>query len=66
MCTLSCEGNVSPDAQSQQQPGKSALAKAEGVPVQGIFAVFGSPQMLEVAKHDMRRPTAGPIPCLVG
>ncbi len=40
--------------------------KAEGVPVQGIFAVAGSPKMLEVAKHDMRRPAAGPVPRLVG
>ncbi|KAA6416895.1 MAG: hypothetical protein FRX49_13136 [Trebouxia sp. A1-2] len=32
----------------------------------GIFAVSGSPKMLEVAKHDMRRPAAGPVPRLVG
>ncbi len=46
--------------------GKSAWAEAEGMPMQGIFAVACSPKMLEVAKHDMGRPAASPIPRMVG
>ena len=36
------------------------------IPMQGIFPVACGPKVFEVAKHDMGRPAAGPIPSLVG
>lgn len=42
------------------------LVMVYNIPMQGIFPVACGPKVFEVAKHDMGRPAAGPIPSLVG
>lgn len=51
-------------AMDKMQMGHAILQGS--LPMQSIFAVPSSPKVLEVAKHDMGCPTAGPIPLLVG